>query len=75
MSSSDKDALNAFLPEYLKAESMSSLILKAATQIGTLKELAVDLLKELDMAHAERVGGRLTSRTRFFLPGKVTSRR
>lgn len=53
MSSTDKDALNAFLPEYLKAESMSSLILKASTQIETLKELAADLLKEMDAARAE----------------------
>lgn len=53
MSSKDKEALNAFLPEYIKAEAMSSVILKASTQIESLKELAADLLKEMDAGHAE----------------------
>jgi hypothetical protein len=53
MSSKDKEALNAFLPEYFKAEAMSSVILKASSQIESLKELAADLLKEMDTGHAE----------------------
>ena len=53
MSSKDKEALNNFLPEYLKAEAMSSVILKASTQIDSLKELAADLLREMENPHAE----------------------
>jgi hypothetical protein len=53
MSSKDKESLNAFLPEYARAEAMSSVILKASTQIESLKELAADLLKEMGTAHAE----------------------
>lgn len=47
MSASDKEALNRFLPEYLAAEAMSTVALKASTQIQSLKQLANELGKEL----------------------------
>lgn len=42
-----------FCPNTAKAEAMSSVILKATTQIESLKELAAGLLKEMGTAHAE----------------------
>src|ERR1039458_4507838 len=53
LSSKDKEAVNRFLPEYFKTEAMSSVILKASSQIESLRELAADLLKEIDSTHAE----------------------
>jgi hypothetical protein len=53
LSSKDKEALNAFLPDYLKSEAMSAIVLKASTQIESLKELASELETEIASAHAE----------------------
>jgi len=53
LSSKDKEALNAFLPEYMKGEAMSAIMLKASTQIESLKELASELETEIASAHAE----------------------
>jgi len=54
LSSDDKDALNSFLPEYIAKESASSInILKASTQIKTLKEMAEELKEELDKNRSE----------------------
>lgn len=54
LSSSDRDAINAFLPDYIATESLSSVnLIKAASQIKSLKELATDLEKQLDAGHSE----------------------
>jgi hypothetical protein len=53
LSSKDKEALNAFLPEYLKTEAMSAIVLKASTQVESLKELASELESEIASSHAE----------------------
>jgi hypothetical protein len=53
LSSRDKEALNAFLPEYLKTEAMSAIVLKASTQVESLKELASELGTEISSSHAE----------------------
>lgn len=54
LSSNDKDAVNAFLPDYIVSESLSAVnLIKAATQIKSLKELANDLEKQIDAGRSE----------------------
>ncbi len=54
LSTEDKEAMNAFLPEYISSESLSAVnLIKAATQIKSLKELAIDLEKQIDVGHTE----------------------
>lgn len=54
LSSGDKDAVNGFLPDYIASESLSAVnLIKAATQIKSLKELATDLEKQIDAGHSE----------------------
>lgn len=54
LSSDDKDALNKFLPEYISKESVSSVnLLKASTQIKTLKEIAAELKSEIASNRSE----------------------
>ena len=49
MSTEDREAMNAFLPDFIAAESLNTVnLLKATAQIKTLKELAADLEKSLD---------------------------
>ncbi|HBB89517.1 MAG TPA: hypothetical protein DC047_18080 [Blastocatellia bacterium] len=54
LSSQDKEALNAFLPDYISSESLGTVNkLKAKAQIETLKGLAIDLAKEIPREHPE----------------------
>lgn len=54
LSPDDKEALNKFLPEYIAAESYSSVnLLKASAQIKTLKELSEELKAEISKGHSE----------------------
>ena len=54
LSSEDKDAINKFLPDYISSESISAVnLLKAKTQIKTLKELATNLEKEINGSYSE----------------------
>lgn len=54
LSSEDRDAINNFLPDFIASESLNTVnLLKAKTQIKTLKELAADLGKALDGSYAE----------------------
>ncbi len=54
LSSEDKDALNKFLPNYIAKESLSTVnILKAATQIKSLKEIAQELKAEIAGTRSE----------------------
>jgi len=54
LSSEDREAMNKFLPEFIASESLNVVnLLKATTQIKTLKELATDLEKALDGSYAE----------------------
>lgn len=54
MSSEDRDAMNKFLPDFIASESLNTVnLLKAKTQIKTLKELAADLEKALGGSYAE----------------------
>ena len=54
LSADDRDALNAFLPEFVASESMSSVnLLKASAQIESLKELASELEIALSAGHGE----------------------
>jgi hypothetical protein len=54
LSSDDKDALNKFLPDYISKESVSSInILKATTQIKTLKEIAEEMKAEISGSRSE----------------------
>lgn len=54
LSSEDRAAMNRFLPEFIASESLNTVnLLKAKTQIKTLKELAADLEKALDGSYAE----------------------
>ncbi|MFN3692927.1 MAG: Shedu anti-phage system protein SduA domain-containing protein [Candidatus Paceibacteria bacterium] len=49
LSSEDRKAMNSFLPEFIASESLNTVnLLKATTQIKTLKELSADLEKALD---------------------------
>lgn len=54
LSSHDKEALNAFLPDYISSESLGTVNkLKAKAQIESLKGLAADLEKEIPREHPE----------------------
>lgn len=54
LSSDDKDALNKFLPDYISKESVSAVnILKATTQIKTLKEIAEEMKTEIGGSRSE----------------------
>lgn len=54
LSSADRDALNKLLPEFIAAESVGAInLLKAATQIKTLKELARDLADAIQADYSE----------------------
>lgn len=54
LSVSDKEAIDSFLPEYINSESLSAVnLIKAKTQIKSLKELASDLEKQLEAGHTE----------------------
>lgn len=54
LSSEDKEALLKFLPNFISSESMSSVnLLKATTQIQSLKELAKDLEDAIKNNRAE----------------------
>lgn len=54
LSSEDRDAMNKFLPEFIASESLNTVnLLKATTQIKTLKELAADLEKALGSTYSE----------------------
>lgn len=52
LSSEDKDAVNQILPEFLKAEAMSSIAIKAV-EIDSLKRLAAEFKAELNNQHPE----------------------
>jgi transposase InsO family protein len=55
LSSRDKEALNAFLPDYVSSESLGTVNqLKAKAQIETLRGLAADLDKEIPREHPEK---------------------
>jgi hypothetical protein len=54
LSSEDRDAMNKFLPEFIASESLNAVnLLKATTQIKTLKQLATDLEKALNSTYNE----------------------
>jgi hypothetical protein len=54
LSTSDKDALNTFLPDYIASEAVGSVQkLKASAQIQTLKQLAKNLETEMTRSHPE----------------------
>lgn len=52
LSSEDKEALNQILPDFLKAEAMSSIAIKAV-EIDSLKRLAAEFKAELNNQHPE----------------------
>ena len=52
LSSEDKEALNQILPDFLKAEAMSSIAIKAV-EIDSLKRLATEFKAELSNQHPE----------------------
>ena len=54
LSSTDKDALNSFLPGYIASESIGTVNkLNATTQIATLRALADNLQEEIGRDHPE----------------------
>lgn len=54
LSTEDKQAINAFVPEYAAVEAVGAVEqLKAATQIKTLKALAANLESEIVRSHPE----------------------
>ena len=54
LSSEDREAVQKFLPSFLASESIRSVnLLKAASQIKSLKELAADLDKAINANHGE----------------------
>ena len=54
LSSEDKDALRAILPEFISSESVASVnLLKAEAQIQSLKELVADMEKALSEGKSE----------------------
>lgn len=54
LSSEDKEAIINFLPDFISSESISSInLLKATTQIQSLRELATDLENSINNNHAE----------------------
>ena len=52
LSSDDKEAVNQILPEFLKAEAMSSIAIKAV-EIDSLRRLAAEFKAELNNQHPE----------------------
>ena len=52
LSSEDKEALNQILPDFLRAEAMSSIAIKAV-EIDSLKRLATEVKTELGNQHPE----------------------
>lgn len=52
LSSEDKEAMNQILPEFLKAEALSSIAIKAV-EIDSLKKLAGEFKTELNNQHSE----------------------
>lgn len=52
LSSEDKEAVNQILPDFLKAEAMSSIAIKAV-EIDSLKRLATEFKAELGNQHPE----------------------
>jgi len=52
LSSEDKEAVNQILPEFLKAEAMSSIAIKAV-EIDSLRRLAAEFKTELTNQHPE----------------------
>jgi len=54
LSSEDREAMNKLLPDYIASESLNTVnLLKAKTQIKTLKELASDFEKSLSRSYSE----------------------
>jgi hypothetical protein len=54
LSADDKNALNKFLPDYIAKESVSSVnVLKATTQIRTLKQIAEEMKAEIKGTRSE----------------------
>jgi hypothetical protein len=54
LSSEDRDTIMKFLPDFINSESHSSInLLKAVTEIESLKELAADLENAINNTHAE----------------------
>lgn len=54
LSTEDREAINNFLPGFIASESLSTVnLLKAETQIKTLKQLAGDLEQAIDASHPE----------------------
>jgi hypothetical protein len=54
LSSDDKDAIINFLPDFIASESIGSVnLLKATTEVKSLRELAKYLAKEINNGHAE----------------------
>jgi len=54
LSSEDRDALNRFLPNFISSESVGAInLLRATTQIKTLKELAADLSNAIEGSYSE----------------------
>ena len=54
LSTDDKDALNSFLPKYIAKESVTTVnLLKATTQIKTLRELAEEMKDEFKKSRSE----------------------
>ena len=54
LSSEDREAVQKFLPGFIASESMKSVnLLKAASQIKSLKELAAELESAIDAKHGE----------------------
>ena len=54
LSADDKNALNKFLPDYIAKESVSTVnVLKATTQIRTLKQIAEEMKAEIKGTRSE----------------------
>lgn len=54
LSNQDKEAMNAFLPDYVASEALATVnALKATAQIKSLKALAADLEREIGREHPE----------------------
>jgi hypothetical protein len=54
LSSEDKEAIRAILPDFISSESLSSVnLLKAEAQIESLKELVHYITKEIEVSHGE----------------------
>lgn len=54
LSTEDREAINKFLPDFIASESLNTVnLLKAETQIKTLKQLAGDLEQAINAARSE----------------------